>query len=97
RPLRRALRAFCLSEGKSGFGQEAASRRGELHAARDTLEQWTADLALQVEDLTAQGRLRDPQSLGRAPEVQLLGHRDEIAEMPKLHVRRRAASRRAIA
>src|SRR5690349_5104509 len=36
-------------------------------------------------DLLAERRLRDPETLGGAPEMQFLGDGDEIAEVPKLH------------
>jgi hypothetical protein len=58
---------------------------GENHSARASLEECRADLALEVADLAAQRRLRDVQPLRRAPEVQLLGDRDEIPEMTQLH------------
>src|SRR6478672_8840317 len=91
--LRRTLRAFRLRQSETCFGEKGTPRGRQLHPAWNALEQRHADLTLEVTDLPAQWRLRDPQALGGAAEVGLLGHRDEVAEMSELHATRRAASR----
>jgi hypothetical protein len=49
---------------------------------RDVRQQRAADDRLQALDLLRQGRLGDVQPARRAAEVQLLGDRDEVAQMP---------------
>jgi hypothetical protein len=43
------------------------------------------DDALELADLAAEGRLFDSEPFGCAGEMQLLGNRYEIAEIPELH------------
>ena len=46
---------------------------------------WALNRGFERLDLRAQGRLRDPQPVGRASEVQLLGERHEVAELAQFH------------
>ena len=73
-----------------GVGEERATRLGELDAAPTpaAVQQACADLFLELPDLLAQGRLGDPQPLGRAPEVELLGDRQEVADPPEVRGRK---------
>ncbi|MDT7648582.1 MAG: hypothetical protein QOC75_5582 [Pseudonocardiales bacterium] len=77
-PLRR-------TEGGSGLGQEPFAGGGQPDVAGRAVEQLDAELALQPADLLADRGLNDGQPLGGPPEVQLLGHRDEVAQLPQLH------------
>jgi len=43
------------------------------------------DLVLKVANLQAERRLLDAEPFGRTSKMQLLGDRDEIAEMPEFH------------
>ena len=45
-----------------------------------------AELGLEPPDLLADGRLGDPQPLGRTREVRLLGDGDEVGELAELHL-----------
>jgi hypothetical protein len=56
----------------------------QCHAAAIAVEQPDPHLSLQSADLTAQRRLDDVHACGGAPEVQLFGHGDEVAEMAGL-------------
>jgi hypothetical protein len=49
------------------------------------LEELDAELDLELAHLLAHRRLGDVQPLGRAPEVKLLRHRDEVPQMPEFH------------
>jgi hypothetical protein len=78
-----------------GGAEEHLPRWGERRATGTSQEQRRADLAFDQLDLLAQRRRRDVQAGGRAAEVELLGDRDEVAHLPKLHtliVRAPAAS-----
>ena len=68
--------------------EQRTARRGQLDAAGRALEQARADALLELPDLRAQRRLRQVQPLGRAREVELLGDRDERAQVPELDVHR---------
>ena len=61
--------------------------RGQPDAAGLPLEQFRTDLLLEISHLPAQGRLCGVQPpFGRVAEAAFLGHGNEIAQMPKLHV-----------
>ena len=57
----------------------------ELHAAMCAREELDAELDLELAHLLAHRRLGDVQPLGGAPEVQLLGHRHEVAQLAQIH------------
>ena len=72
-----------------GTGQQLARlveqrrpRRGEGDAPPVALEQLDAELGLERSHLLAHARLREVQPLGRAAEMELLGHRDERPQLP---------------
>src|SRR5690349_21912184 len=57
-------------------------------------EKRCAQVLLQGADLTAQDRLSDVQSLRRAAEVEQLGDRHEVADLPQVEVHGRPFRRR---
>src|SRR5947208_6197791 len=68
------------------MGQKDPTGGGQLDAASAADHQLSADLVLQVPDLTTERRLRRVQSpLGRHRHTALLGDGDEKAEMSQLH------------
>ena len=67
--------------------EEGAAGRRELDPSLRPVEQCDAELLLELAHLLAERRLRDPHAGGGAPEVQLLGDGDEVAEVAELHVR----------
>jgi hypothetical protein len=79
-------RPFDVSEDPPRFRQERPAGIGELYLSRGAQQKLHLDLFLQLADLLTERRLRDVEPLGRATEVELIGQRHEIAEVPKLHV-----------
>ena len=79
-----------------GLGQcgnllaEDPARLRQLRSVRNAVEQLDADFALQIADLLGKRGLADAQMLSGAGEVALLGHGQEIADMPKFHRQFRA-------
>ena len=67
---------------------ELPPRLGQAHSAAEPFEQWTTQLAFQLLDLLAEGRLRDVASLGGAREVAHFGHLGEVSELVHFHRRR---------
>ncbi|OCB46953.1 hypothetical protein A5721_12415 [Mycobacterium vulneris] len=62
-------------------GQQRGAGRGEGDGASVPVEQLHLEVALERLDLLRERRAGDPQTLGRAAEVQLLGDGDEIAQL----------------
>ena len=58
---------------------------GERHGAAAAVEQRLAELGLQPPHLRADARLGDVLALGGAREAALLGHRDDVGELPEFH------------
>jgi hypothetical protein len=73
-----------LGQQRTSACQQRLSGEGELHPLCGALEQVAADQPLQVADLPAQRGLRDVEAAGGAAEVELLGDRDERAQVPQL-------------
>lgn len=65
--------------------QQRLARFGQLHRAVVALQQPHPEAAFEPLDRPRQRRLRDAEPLGRPPEVQLLCHRHEIGQLPRLH------------
>jgi hypothetical protein len=65
--------------------QERLARSGQRHRAAVAMKERLAELALQATDLRADRRLGDRHAIGGARELRLLGHRDEVGELPKIH------------
>ena len=87
---RAARRASSTAESKAArISRRALEQRlaggSELDAARGPVEQRLAQLGLEAADLLRERRLRDVQPLGGAAEVPLLGHGDEVAQVPQFH------------
>ena len=77
--------AIDRGQHRLGIGQEGAAGVGQRDAARMADEQRRLDLLLQRLDLLRQRRLLHVQLLGRARDVALVGHGDEVAEMAQFH------------
>ena len=58
---------------------------GQRHVAGGALHQRQPDLVLEPADLLRQRGLGDVLALGRAREVQLLGERDQVAQLAQFH------------
>ena len=58
----------------------------EHHAAADPVEQRHPELALQAGDGLRQRRLCDVQLLGRPPEAVVVDDREEVLELPSVHL-----------
>jgi hypothetical protein len=65
--------------------QQCVAGGGQPDAALVPVEQRLAELALEPADLRAHRRLSDRQAERRARDLALLGHRDEVGEVPQLH------------
>ena len=66
--------------------QKRSSRRGQLDAANAADHERDADFVFQVPDLPAERGLRGVQPpFGRDRQAALLGDRDEVAKVAKLH------------
>jgi hypothetical protein len=78
---RRADRLVHVAQQAPRPVQQRLAGQGEFHPVRGTPQQVTADQALQAADLPAQRGLGQVEP-GRGPaEVQLVGHRDEGAQV----------------
>jgi hypothetical protein len=80
----RAARSSAVDH-RAGLGQQSMTAFGEPDRARRPVEQLDAELTLQAAHLLAHGRLDNVQALRGAPEVELLGHGDEVVELPEFH------------
>ena len=76
----------CRREGRACFRKEGVARVGQLDLVGRAVEQARAELAFEVADIGRDGGLHDVETIGRAREAALLGHRDEHCELPELHV-----------
>src|SRR5262245_13068249 len=65
--------------------QEHAAGVGQLDAALRPVKQSGLQLLLEPPDLLAQGWLRDAESRGGAPEMELLGDGEEVPQVTQLH------------
>src|SRR5258707_485400 len=90
-PIRRFTRqdhaSIDLGECLPSVLQEDATRLGEPDTPTGAHKQVSSQFRLDLFDLHAQWRLRDMQALSGPPETQLLGDRDEVAQMSKFHDR----------
>jgi hypothetical protein len=68
-----------------GLLEKHAAGLRQGHGARGPLQEAHVEFLLQGLDLGAQCRLRKPQTLGGAAEVQFLRHRHKIAQMSQFH------------
>ena len=67
--------------------EQQATLGRQRHAARRPYEEGSPEAQLEVVDLARQRLLRDEQPRGGSREVQLLGDRDEVAQLPDVEVR----------
>ena len=80
-------RTLGTSQQVTGLAQQRLAGGGERGTAPVALEQLHAELGLERADLLADAGLGEVQAVRRAAKVQLLGHRDERAQLPALHRR----------
>ena len=76
--------------------QQRLPHHRQPHAAAVAVEQRRAELPFQHPDLLAQRGLRDEQPLRGAGEVQLLGHGDEVPQVPPVHIHNHQLSQRVL-
>ena len=79
-------------EQRSGVVKQLASSRRQGDRALVSDEELGAELALQRADLATERGLGDVQLLGRLPEVQGVGDRDEVADLAEINVHGRHPS-----
>ena len=84
RTLRRVNRELHVREHLARLLREDAPRLGELHHAARPLEELHAELGLELANRLRQRRLRDVELPGRTAEMELLAHREEVAQVPEL-------------
>jgi hypothetical protein len=84
-PARLGDRAVEAPQQLTSLLGEDPSGLGHRHHPRGSLEQLHAQLPLEPAYRLGERRLGDVQAPGGAPEVQLLDHRKEVAEVPKLN------------
>jgi hypothetical protein len=84
--LHDGLRAIQLREGGLRLGEERRAGRGERNGAGRPVEQGRAQVRLQRLDTGRHGRLHRLQPLRGAGEAQLLGDRDEVLQLTRLHL-----------
>src|ERR1700738_4850748 len=83
RRFRRSPRRLRLSQRQPGMVEKGLAGGGQLDAAHAAADQLDANLAFELADLTAAGRLRRVQPLlGRERQAALFGGRDEKAKVP---------------
>ena len=70
------------------LAQEGAAGIGQRHVMTAAIEQGDANRHLELANLLAERGLRGVQAAGGAREVQLLGHRHEVPQMPQFHSER---------
>ena len=70
------------------LAQEDTARVRQRHVMTAPIEERDANRRFELPDLLAERRLGGVQPGRGAREVQLVGHRDEVPEMPEFHPRR---------
>src|SRR5262249_13882443 len=83
--LRRAHGALRLREHLAHLVGEGLARRRDLDASLRAMEECEPQLLLELADLLAERWLRDAEPARGAPEVQLLRHGEEVAQVTELH------------
>jgi len=85
RPLRDPGGVLGLRDDRPRFSEKHPPGVRQLHVTLCSMKEGRLELLLETPDLLAQGRLRDMESHRRSSKMQLLGHREEIAEVAQLH------------
>ena len=70
--------------GGRDVGEEALARRGQGDAPARAVDEALAELVLELAQALAHARLRDPEPLGGAAEVELVGEGEEDADLAQL-------------
>jgi len=70
------------------LAQEGAAGIGQRHEMTAAIEQRNANRHLELANLLAERGLRGIESVGGTREVQLVGHRHEVPQMPQFHPER---------
>ena len=70
--------------GGRDVGEEALARRGQRDAPARAVDEALAELVLELAQALAHARLRDPEPLGGAPEVELVGEGEEDPDLAQL-------------
>jgi hypothetical protein len=65
--------------------QEDAARLGELDPSAIAAEELHTDGALELKDLLRETGLGDVEAFRRSPEVEFLGHDDEVPELTEIY------------
>jgi hypothetical protein len=84
-PVQVGARERDLGEDGLRARQQLLPRGGQLGAARRAPQQRDAQLGLEPPHLLGEGRLREPQLLGRAGEAPVPRDRGEVLQAPQLH------------
>jgi hypothetical protein len=74
-----------LLEDESRPPHHLVARRSEGRRARASLEDRNAQLALELGQLSAQGRLAPETDRGRPPEVLQIGDRHQVSKVTQVH------------
>jgi hypothetical protein len=82
-----APRAFCVRHDGAGLGQEHLAGSGKSDAGGKTLQERAAELLFEALDLLRERRLCDQQLLGGARERALVGDRQQVLQLSKVHGR----------
>ena len=88
RLLREPPRMLDATEDVLRLAQEDAAGVRQRHVMTAPIEERDANLRFELPDLLAERRLRGVQPGGGAREVQLVGHRHEVPQMPQFHPER---------
>ena len=83
--LRQPSRMIEATEDVFRLAQEHAAGVRQRHVMTAPIEQRDANFGFELPDLLAQRRLRGVEPGGGAREVQLVGDRHEVAQMPQFH------------
>ena len=81
-----ALRPLHVGEDAAREGEQRLARRRQRDVAAHAMEQWRAELVLKATDLLGDRGLGDRELVRRFREVSLLGDRDEVPQLVKLHL-----------
>ena len=81
---RRTAATPCVEplDGGSCVGDEGIARGRERDVAAVTLEEMCVEHVLEPANRSRESRLSDVEPLGCAAEVQLVGHREEVLQVP---------------